>query len=139
MHAGPFAGNGALNLRNLAARSSVPDFPGRRCRPLWVVHASRVLAGASSRSRTLVVVRQQGARSTERKVRFGATPKPTRETRALSRDARHNLQRLRDIFRNIELRRAVYVRRAHSGASRRIGPKANSVTEANQICRVIDN
>ena len=36
IHAGRIAGNCALDLRNLAARSGLSDFPGRGCRAGWL-------------------------------------------------------------------------------------------------------
>ena len=49
----------------------------------WVAHASRVAAIASSQSRTLVLTSFSSLRLSVEKGRFGETPKPTRETRAL--------------------------------------------------------
>ena len=49
----------------------------------WGARASRVLAIASSRSRTFAITAYPGAFVIEEEVRFGETPKPTRETRAL--------------------------------------------------------
>src|SRR5882724_3128022 len=56
--------------------------------PVWVAHASRVLA-KPSRVRELFLCFSNGAitqmHKKPSKVRFGETPKPTRETRALPR------------------------------------------------------
>ena len=51
----------------------------------WVAHASRVLANASSRSRTFFGWLIFATGGTRGKDCFGATPKPARETRALLR------------------------------------------------------
>ena len=56
--------------------------------PDWVEHASRVLAMASSPLRTFIVLAITG------KDCFGGTPKPARETRALTdtcRSARRSI------------------------------------------------
>jgi hypothetical protein len=37
IHAGRIAGNGPLDFRNLAARSGLSDFSGRRCRSGWLM------------------------------------------------------------------------------------------------------
>ncbi|PYI83227.1 MAG: hypothetical protein DME54_09140 [Verrucomicrobia bacterium] len=51
----------------------------------WVAHASRVLATVSRRRELSFIAAATTSSSPLGKVRFGATPKPTRETRALPR------------------------------------------------------
>src|SRR4030095_12147471 len=61
------------------------------------------------------------------------------DTDALQRDLCQNLKRLRDILRNIELRCALDVSLPGCLATRGLRPEVNSVTQADQICCLIDN
>src|SRR5439155_9217686 len=79
----------------------------------WVAHASRVLAMAPSPSRTFPLLSPHALRSLQRKACFGATPKPTRQRRALPGNrwlSAYHARAAFSAFRQIGVEEAEHVR-----------------------------